>query len=81
MKTFTASEPLTDAEFDRLGDFLKSCKGGRAMNVEALDGFFAALIAGPKIVMPSEYYPEILAVRCRKPASLATLTKPMKSWG
>jgi hypothetical protein len=46
VKTFTASEPLTDAEFDRLGDFLKSCKGGRAMNVEALDGFFAALIAG-----------------------------------
>jgi uncharacterized protein len=59
VKTFTASEPLTDAEFDRLGDFLKSCKGGRAMNVEALDGFFAALIAGPEIVMPSEYYREI----------------------
>ncbi len=29
------------------------------MNVEALDGFFAALIAGPEIVMPSEYYPEV----------------------
>ncbi|MGA8191011.1 MAG: UPF0149 family protein [Candidatus Sulfotelmatobacter sp.] len=24
-----------------------------------LDGFFAALIAGPKTVMPSEYYPEV----------------------
>jgi len=59
VKTFTASEPLTDAEFDRLGDFLKSCKGGRAMNVEALDGFFAALIAGTEIVMPSEYYREV----------------------
>ena len=43
MKMFTQNEPLTDAELDRLGDFLKSCKGGRAMNVEALDGFFAAL--------------------------------------
>jgi hypothetical protein len=29
------------------------------MNVEQLDGFFAALIAGPETVMPSEYYPEV----------------------
>ena len=29
------------------------------MNVEVLDGFFAALIAGPETVMPSEYYPEV----------------------
>ena len=41
MKTFTQNEPLTDAELDRLGDFLKSCKDGRAMNVEALDGIRA----------------------------------------
>src|ERR1019366_8961250 len=59
MKTFAEPEPLTDAELDRLGDFLKSCKGGRAMNVEVLDGFFAALIAGPEIVMPSEYNREV----------------------
>jgi len=59
MRTFTQNKPLTDAELDRLGDFLKSCKGGRAMNVEELDGFFAALIAGPEVVMPSEYYPEV----------------------
>jgi uncharacterized protein len=59
MRTFAQNEPLTDAELDRLGDFLKSCKGGRAMNVEALDGFFAALIAGPETVMPSEYYREV----------------------
>jgi uncharacterized protein len=59
LKTVTRNEPLTDAELDRLGDFLKSCKGGREMNVEALSGFFAALIAGPETVMPSEYYPEV----------------------
>src|ERR1019366_1452428 len=59
VRTFPQHDPLTDAELDRLGDFLKSCKGGRAMNVEALDGFFAALIVGPEIVMPSEYYPEV----------------------
>ncbi len=59
MRTFTQHEPLTDAELDRLGDSLKSCKGGRAMNVETLDGFFAALIGGPETVMPSEYYREV----------------------
>jgi len=51
MKTFSQNDPLTDAELDRLGAFPK---GGRAMNVEQLDGFFAALIAGPDVVMPSE---------------------------
>ena len=59
MAMFTKPERLTDAELDRLGDFLKSCKGGSAMNVEALDGFFAALIAGAETVMPSEYYREV----------------------
>ena len=59
MRTLTQNEPLTDAELDRLGNFLKSCKGGKAMNVEALDGFFAALIAGPETVMPSEYNREV----------------------
>jgi uncharacterized protein len=59
MSPFTENDPLTDAELDRLGDFLKNCKGGRAMNVEALDGFFAALIAGPEVVMPSEYNREV----------------------
>jgi yecA family protein len=59
MKPFPQDEPLTDAELDRLEAFLQSCKGGRAMNVEQLDGFFAALIAGPETVMPSEYYSEV----------------------
>jgi uncharacterized protein len=55
----TPSRTLTDAELDRLGDFLKSCKGGQAMSLEELDGFFAALIAGPEVVMPSEYNREL----------------------
>jgi uncharacterized protein len=29
------------------------------MNLEELDGFFAALIAGPEAVMPSEYLPKV----------------------
>ena len=71
MRTFTQNEPLTDAELDRLGDFLKSCKGGKAMNVEALDGFFAALIAGPETVMPPNTTGRTSAARCRKTASSA----------
>ena len=63
MRTFTDKEPLNDAELDCLGNFLKSCKDGKAMNVEQLDGFFAALIAGPETVMPSEYYREVLRRR------------------
>jgi len=59
MKMSTQNEPLTDAELDCLGKFLKACRGGKAMNLEELDGFFAALIAGPEAVMPSEYSPEV----------------------
>jgi Uncharacterised protein family (UPF0149) len=56
---FAQNEPLTDAELDRLANFLKGCKSGKAMAVEQLDGFFAALTLGPEVVMPSEYYPEV----------------------
>ena len=29
------------------------------MNLKELDGFFAALVAGPETVLPSEYYPQL----------------------
>src|SRR4029450_3512517 len=51
--------PLTDADYDRLADALNRLHGERAMNLEQLDGFFAALICGPSHVHPSEYLPEI----------------------
>ncbi|MFZ1092787.1 MAG: UPF0149 family protein [Xanthobacteraceae bacterium] len=53
-------QPLSDAEFDRLEEILKRFGDKRAMNLEQLDGFFAALICGPNIVLPSEYLSEIL---------------------
>jgi uncharacterized protein len=81
MRTSTQNEPLTGAELDRLGDFLKGCKGGRAMNVEALDGFFAALIAGPETVMPSEYNRKVFGGEMSEPASSAASTRRTKSWG
>ena len=50
-------QPLTNAEFDKLAEILQ--RVGDAMNLETLDGFFAALICGPDNVLPSEYLPEI----------------------
>ena len=55
MKTQT----LTDAEYDRIAAVLGCFHGERAMNLENLDGFFAALICCPDPVLPSEYLPEI----------------------
>jgi len=52
-------EPLSELELDRLDEFLRSHKSGKAMNIEEVDGFFCALIAGPEIVMPSEYLSEV----------------------
>ena len=59
MQTLPKHQPLADPELDRLSDFLRQCKGGKAMNLEELDGFFAALVAGPDVVLPSEYYPHV----------------------
>jgi uncharacterized protein len=59
MPIIPKNEPLTESELDHLGRLLKNCKGGKAMNIEELDGFFAALICGREIVPPSEYLPEV----------------------
>ena len=53
-------QPLTDAEFERLSAVLGRFDNTRPMNLEQLDGFFAALICGPVNVPPSEYLPVIL---------------------
>jgi Uncharacterised protein family (UPF0149) len=77
VRPFIKPEPLTEAELDRLGEFLDCCEGGKAMNVEELDGFFAALIAGPEVVMPSEYNRE--CSEAITPASSPISKKPEKS--
>ena len=53
------SQPLTDAEFERLSGVLGRFDNKHPMNLEHLDGFLAALICGPEIVRPSEYLPVI----------------------
>jgi uncharacterized protein len=70
---FPNPEPLTDAELDRLASFLKSCKGGKAMNLEELDGFFSALVAGPEPVMPSEYNRELFGGEMSEVVEFANL--------
>jgi uncharacterized protein len=59
MTNLPAAGVVTEAELDRLAEFLRKSKGARAMNIEEFDGFFAALIAGPEVVPPSEYLPEV----------------------
>jgi uncharacterized protein len=81
MRTFTPNEPLTDAELDRLGKFLRACKGGRAMNVEQLDGFFAALIAGPETVMPSEYNREVFGGEMSEACEFSSLDEAREILG
>jgi hypothetical protein len=51
MPPFTNPEPLTDSEFAPRS-LPQNLQGLGAMNVEELNGFFAALIAGPETVMP-----------------------------
>jgi len=53
------ARPLIDAEYDRVSYVLNQFRNEHAMNLENLDGFFAALICGPSPVDPSEYLPEI----------------------
>ena len=51
------SDPLVTEDLERVAEMLGRSK--EAMNLEMLDGFFAALICGPDIVPPSEYLPEV----------------------
>jgi uncharacterized protein len=53
------SQPLSDAELDRLSDVLKRFGDKLAMNLEQMDGFLSALICSPDLVPPSEYLPKI----------------------
>jgi uncharacterized protein len=50
-----AEKELADDELTALDGFLARVEGGCIPNIEALDGFFAALACCPDLVMPSEY--------------------------
>jgi uncharacterized protein len=53
------TQPLSDAELERLDDILYDLNSGMAMSLEEMDGFFCALICSPEVVPPSEYLPHI----------------------
>jgi uncharacterized protein len=69
------AQPLTDVELDKLADVLKRFGDKRAMNLEVMDGFFAALICGPETVPPSEYLPQVWGDQIVNEPEFAT--KPM----
>ena len=51
-------QPLSEAEFDSLSEALERL-GGRAMNLEQLDGFLASLVCGPEDVSQTECLQEV----------------------
>ncbi len=50
----TLDTPLDDQELDDLSSFLESIPD--AMSIEMMDGFFAALVCSPDLIMPSSYF-------------------------
>ena len=56
-------QPLSDAELERMHGILERFGDKRAMNLEQLDGFLAALLCGPDEVPQSEYLREISGER------------------
>lgn len=72
---------LTEAEFDRLTEILESSKSPDAMTLEELDGFFAALIAGPELVPPSEYLPEVFGGEMSETLAFETLAEARDALG
>jgi uncharacterized protein len=50
---------MSKEELDRLAEILETFPGPDAMNLEELDGFFAAVICSPKMISPSEYLPQV----------------------
>ncbi|MFA6920553.1 MAG: YecA family protein [Gallionella sp.] len=54
------TQALSDVELDELDEFLLSDDTPEnCMDISALDGFFAALVLNPRLIMPSEYLPWI----------------------
>ena len=52
-------QSLSEAELERVREILDRFGDKRAMNLEQIDGFLAALVCGPEDIPQSEYLPEI----------------------
>ena len=75
LNNFDQSRPLLETELDRLKELLKSYEGGNAMNIEEVDGFFSALIAGPEVVNAGEYLPELFGSATPETHAFSTLAE------
>jgi len=63
-----AAIKLSEDELDWLAGFLVSDHAPQtAMDLEALDGFYSALFAGPQLVPPAEYLGELWGSRGERP--------------
>jgi uncharacterized protein len=57
--TASALTPLSDAERERLAHYLAAIGNPDTLTLEGMDGLFCALIAGPDLILPSEYLPVV----------------------
>ena len=75
---------LSEAEIEQLADRLEANDDPDALTLEGVDGFFCALIASPRTVMPNEYLPSIFGAEESAFADLenanATMSLLMRYW-
>lgn len=64
------SAPLSDDELARLDEWLDEINPDGSMLLEELDGFFAALAAGPQPVHPENWLPDVLGREPDEPLGL-----------
>lgn len=60
METDIQSSRHSEADNRHLAEILRRFRHEGAMNLEEVDGFFAALVCAPALVPPSGYLPEIM---------------------
>lgn len=61
-------EPLSDAEFDELDEFLVSdATPDDCMDISMLDGFLTAIVIGPVTLLPSQWLPHVWGETAEQP--------------
>lgn len=65
-------KPMTEQDYQRLGETLSRLAPQGAMSLEKLDGFFAALHAGPEAIKPADCLPTILGAAFDDEAAFAS---------
>ncbi|MDC7690489.1 UPF0149 family protein [Vogesella indigofera] len=65
-------KPMTEQDYQRLGETLGRLAPQGAMSLEKLDGFFAALHAGPEAIKPADCLPTILGAAFDDEAAFAS---------